>query len=135
MALTDKQKRFCEEYVVDLNATQAAIRAKYSPKTAQEQSSRLLSNVMVKAEIARLQAERSQRTSVDADWVVVRLVKEAEDRSEGATQGGRIRALELLGKHVGLFAEKVEHSGTLTQTHIYLPKKEDKSDGDRERSD
>ena len=125
MALTDKQKRFCEEYVVDLNATQAAIRAKYSPKTAQEQSSRLLSNVMVKAEIARLQAERSQRTSVDADWVVVRLVKEAEDRSEGATQGGRIRALELLGKHVGLFAEKVEHSGTLTQTHIYLPKKQE----------
>ena len=46
--MTDKQARFCEEYMIDLNATQAAIRAGYSPKTAQEQSARLLSNVMVK---------------------------------------------------------------------------------------
>ena len=45
--MTDKQARFCEEYMIDLNATQAAIRAGYSPKTAQEQSARLLSNVMV----------------------------------------------------------------------------------------
>lgn len=45
--MTDKQARFCEEYMIDLNATQAAIRAGYSPKTAQEQSARLLSNVML----------------------------------------------------------------------------------------
>ena len=45
--LTPKQQRFVDEYLIDLNATQAAIRAGYSPKTAQEQSSRLLSNVMV----------------------------------------------------------------------------------------
>jgi hypothetical protein len=44
-----KQRRFVDEYLVDLNATQAAIRAGYSPRTAQEQSSRLLSNVMVQA--------------------------------------------------------------------------------------
>lgn len=45
--MTDKQARFCEEYMIDLNATQAAIRAGYSPKTAQEQSARLLSNVTI----------------------------------------------------------------------------------------
>lgn len=49
--LTPKQKRFVDEYLIDLNATQAAIRAGYSPKTAQEQSSRLLSKVMIQAEI------------------------------------------------------------------------------------
>lgn len=46
--MTDKQARFCEEYMIDLNATQAAIRAGYSPKTAQEQSARLLSNLWFK---------------------------------------------------------------------------------------
>ena len=51
--LTDKQRRFVEEYLIDLNATQGAIRAGYSKKTAQEQSSRLLSNVMVQDAIAQ----------------------------------------------------------------------------------
>lgn len=70
MALTDRQRRFCEEYIIDLNATQAAIRAGYAVKTAQEQSSRLLSNVMVQAEIQRLQRERSERTQIRADRVL-----------------------------------------------------------------
>ena len=52
MALTDKQKRFCEEYLIDLNATQAAIRAGYSPKTAEQTASRLLRNVNVQEYIA-----------------------------------------------------------------------------------
>lgn len=55
MALNDKQKQFCNEYMIDLNATQAAIRAGYSQKTAQEQSARLLSNVMVQEYIQELQ--------------------------------------------------------------------------------
>lgn len=45
--MTDKQARFCEEYMIDLNATQAAIRAGYSPKTANEQAARLLANVSI----------------------------------------------------------------------------------------
>lgn len=53
MALTDKQKRFCEEYLIDLNATQAAIRAGYSPKTAEQTASRLLRNVKVQEYIAK----------------------------------------------------------------------------------
>lgn len=75
--MTDKQERFCEEYMIDLNATQAAIRAGYSPKTAQEQSARLLSNVMVQNRIAQLQAEQSRRTGVSADRVVRELAKVA----------------------------------------------------------
>ncbi|MGN0423091.1 MAG: terminase small subunit, partial [Lachnospiraceae bacterium] len=73
--MTKKQKLFVEEYLIDLNATQAAIRAGYSPETAQEQGSRLLSNVMVKKEIDKAMAERSRRTGVNADRVVMELAK------------------------------------------------------------
>lgn len=78
MALTPKQQRFVEEYLVDLNATQAAIRAGYSPKTAEQQGSRLLGNVKVAGAIEVAQALRSERTQVDADWVLTRLAAEAE---------------------------------------------------------
>lgn len=70
--LTDKQKRFCEEFIIDLNATQAAIRAEYSAKTAQVQSSRLLSNVMVQDYITELKSLRSERTAINADYVLNR---------------------------------------------------------------
>jgi len=70
-----RQQRFVDEYMIDLNGTQAAIRAGYSVKTANEQSSRLLANVNVQAAIARLQAERSKRTGVSADRIVLELAK------------------------------------------------------------
>lgn len=73
--LTDKQELFAREFIVDLNATQAAIRAGYSAKTAQEQSSRLLSNVMVQARVSELKAERNERNEIDADYVLRRLVE------------------------------------------------------------
>ncbi len=73
--MTDKQARFCEEYMIDLNATQAAIRAGYSPKTANEQAARLLANVSIQNRIAQLQAEQSRRTGVSADRVVRELAK------------------------------------------------------------
>jgi len=73
MALTDKQEMFCREYLVDLNATQAAIRAGYSPKTANEQGARLLANVSVQIRIAELKARRNDRVDVDADYVLKRL--------------------------------------------------------------
>ena len=73
--MTDKQKRFCEEYMIDLNATQAAIRAGYSPKTANEQAGRLLVNVGIQNYIAQLQAMQSRRTGVSADRVVRELAK------------------------------------------------------------
>lgn len=72
-ALTPKQAAFVREYLIDLNATQAAIRAEYSAKTAQEQGSRLLSNVMVAAAIKKAMADRAERTDITAD----RVIKEA----------------------------------------------------------
>lgn len=73
--LTDKQELFAREYLKDLNATQAAIRAGYSAKTAQEQASRLLSNVMVQARIADLKSDRNEQIGIDAAYVLRRLVE------------------------------------------------------------
>lgn len=73
--LRKQQLLFVKEYVVDLNGTQAAIRAGYSEKTAQEQSSRLLSNVKVQQAIAKEQNKRLERTEVNADYVLKRLVE------------------------------------------------------------
>lgn len=75
MALSDKQQRFCDEYLLDLNATQAAIRAGYSEKTAQEQGSRLLSNVMVKSYVEERMKQREKRTEVTQDRVLAELAK------------------------------------------------------------
>ena len=62
---SDKQKRFVDEYLIDLNATQAAIRAGYSPKTANEQGSQLLAKLSIQTEISKKMAERSRRTGVN----------------------------------------------------------------------
>lgn len=75
--LTDKQQRFVDEYLIDLNATQAAIRAGYSAKTADQQGSRTLANVKVKQAVAEKQAQRSKRTGVNQDRVVLELAKVA----------------------------------------------------------
>ena len=75
MALTDKQQRFVEEYLIDLNATQAAIRAGYSEATAEQQASRLLSNVKVAEAIAEAQSQRSQRTQITQDRVLQELAR------------------------------------------------------------
>lgn len=120
--LTPKQQRFVEEYLVDLNATQAAIRAGYSAKTAQEQSARLFSNVMVQQAIQTQRtkvAERTMRTVADvmADIGRVRAnamqpVVDPETGIEGMlSHKEALKALELEGKHLGAFTERIEHSG------------------------
>lgn len=75
MALNNKQRTFCREYIVDLNGTQAAIRAGYSEKTAKQVGSRLLTNVDVQSEVGRLIDERNKRTEVTADRVINQLAK------------------------------------------------------------
>lgn len=70
MALNEKQKRFCDEYLIDLNATQAAIRAGYSKKTASEQSSRLLANVNVKEYLQKRMAEKESDLIATQDEVL-----------------------------------------------------------------
>ena len=142
--LTAKQQRFCDEYLIDLNATQAAIRAGYSPKTAEQTASRLLTIVKVSDEIAREMAERSKRTGINQDRVVQELAKlafvniadvvdlDSATVKENATgedlaciQSVKIKpsefgtereiklydkkaSLELLGKHLGMFKDKLE---------------------------
>lgn len=73
--LTDKQELFAREYLKDLNATQAAIRAGYSEKTANEQASRLLANVSVSKRIADLKADRNEEVGINAAYVLRRLVE------------------------------------------------------------
>lgn len=102
-ALTPKQWAFVREYLVDCNGTQAAIRAGYSPRTANEQASRLLANANVRAAVEEGQKMLAQKTETEAEWVRRRLKEEADDRSEFATHAGRIRALELVGKINGVF--------------------------------
>ena len=75
--LTDKQQKFCEEYIVDLNATQAALRAGYCAKTVNPQGSQNLAKLSIRNEIQRLKAERSERTNIKADDVVLELAKVA----------------------------------------------------------
>lgn len=112
--MTAKQQRFCEEYMIDLNATQAAIRAGYSPQTAQEQSSRLLSNVMVKNEIARLQAKQSVHTGITADRVLREYgsIAFAALEADGMIRPkDKLHALDAIAKHLGIDAPKESEAG------------------------
>lgn len=75
--LNDKQRRFVQEYLIDLNATQAAIRAGYSPKTAGQQGFDLLKVPQIQEAIDQAKMERSKETKIDAAWVLTRLAEEA----------------------------------------------------------
>ncbi len=76
--LTEKQRRFAEEYPIDLNGTQAAIRAGYSPNGAEVAAHRLLRNANIAAQVEIALAERSERTELSQDWVITKLVENAE---------------------------------------------------------
>lgn len=109
--LTPKQQRFVEEYLIDLNATQSAIRAGYSEKTAQEIGSENLSKPMVAKAIAEAQEKLSNKAQVTVEMVVQGLLNEAKDLSDGSTQSARVAAWAHLGKYLKMFTDKVEHTG------------------------
>ncbi len=138
ITLTARQERFVDEYLVDLNAKQAAIRAGYSPKSAHVEGSRLLTNAKVAAAIAAAKRERAEATKIDAEYVLRKLhqiverclqeVKPAlhsktrlpmKDKNGNAiftfNAAGANQALALLGKHtdVGAFEERVHHDHDL----------------------
>jgi phage terminase small subunit len=112
-ALNPKQQRFVAEYLKDLNATQAAIRAGYSKHTAQEQGSRLLSNAMVAAAVAKGQNKIAGKLEITAEKVL----KDLETMRKAALKAKQfapaIRAAELHGKHIGMFVERTEVSGSI----------------------
>lgn len=113
-ALKDKQEAFCREYLIDLNATQAAIRAGYSEKTATVIACENLAKPNIQARLQELMSERNRRTDVDADWVLLKAKESFEFNaqqvfdSEGnpkmvnAVAAGKF--LELCGKHTSVKA-------------------------------
>ena len=150
--MRERDKRFAEEYIIDLNASAAAIRAGFSPKTAKDAAAWIHpdhpTKPQLRALIDQLNAERSRRTGVTADRVIAELAKIAfvnaedlidpdtakvlptarrEDKAaiqsvtvkSGRTEEREIkladktRALELLGKHLGVFAENVKIDGAV----------------------
>lgn len=133
VVLTDKQQAFVNEYLIDLNATQAAIRAGYSEKTANPQGNRLLANVSVADAIAKAKADRSSRTEISQDYVIKAIVETIERCSQARpvydksgelvmmeTPNGELapvykydatnvlKGAELLGRHLVMFTDKSE---------------------------
>lgn len=149
--LTAKQEMFCKEYLIDLNATQAAIRAGYSVFTAKEIGCENLTKPNIRACIDKALAERSKRTGINQDRVVRELArialvnppdvinaldatlrddaspddtaailsvrvkttptKEGEIVEREIKMADKIKALELLGRHMGMFTDNINHSG------------------------
>ena len=104
--MTAKQKRFCDEYLIDCNATQAAIRAGYSPKPAQAIGSENLKKPVVKKYINEHLEISHNDAVMSAEEVLMRLTEIARDKKERA--GNTLKALELLGKRHKLFVDRVE---------------------------
>ena len=94
--LTPRQERFAAEYSKDLNATQAAIRAGYSPRTAQQAGSRLLLNVVVSGEIARFKGEQLDSAGWKASEVLEELRIQAHSRIGDFFEGGELKPLHML---------------------------------------
>jgi phage terminase small subunit len=112
-ALTPKQRRFVEEYLIDHNATQAAIRAGYSEHTADRQGSRLLKNVEVAAAVATRSEKVTEKADVTTEDIVSGLKKEAEREDEGSSHAARVSAWSHLGKYRGMFTDRSEVSGRI----------------------
>ena len=109
--LTGKQSRFVAEYLLDLNASAAARRAGYSENTAHVIGAENLQKPEIAAAIAAAQQERASRTEITADLVladILRIGRSAEDVGQFAPA---LRAQELLGKHLGMFADRVQVTG------------------------
>lgn len=106
--LTSKQRRFCNEYLVDFNATGATIRAGYSPspKVAAAQGHENLRKPKIQKHIRKLIAERNTRTLVAADRIMNELTKIAFNKQSFATKN-RLRALDMLAKHTQAFKRQI----------------------------
>lgn len=116
--LTPQQERFVQEYLIDLNATAAYQRAGYKAagKVATVNASRLLANANVMLAINQGKSDREERTQITADQVLKNIARLAKMAEDGKDLGNALRGNELLGKHLKLFTDKVEHSGEVRVT-------------------
>ena len=124
MALTEKQKRFISEYLLDLNATQAAIRAGYSKKTAEVIGYENLRKPYISKEIQKAIGNRNERTGLNQDYIVNKLKEIVEQKASDRTESNlkysnKIRALELLGKHLGMFDGNTSQEKTANQVESH----------------
>ncbi len=129
--MTPKQQCFVEEYLVDLNATQAAIRAGYSAKNADKIGPELLGKTRVAEAIAEAIQARSKRTELDQDWIIKQLKgvyeasiegrpvcdKDGNEKGFSFNPSAANKALELLGRHLGMFTDNLNLSGEIALTH------------------
>ena len=132
--LTAKQKRFCDEYLIDLNATQAAIRAGYSSKYANTNASKLLQITTIKEFIKKRMDEKEKNLIADQDEVLRYLtsvlrgesqsteivvegkgdgVSKARTMQKEPSEKDRLKAAELLGKRYGIYTENVDMNGSI----------------------
>jgi phage terminase small subunit len=131
--MTPKQKLFIKEYLVDLNATRAAIAAGYSERTAGQAGARLLKNVNVAQKLAEKAQKQTEKLEISSEYVLG-MIKQTVERCsqavevldrEGHPTGmwkedsfAVLKGCELLGKYLKLFTDKVEHSGNVELTHF-----------------
>lgn len=131
MGLTAKQQLFIHEYLVDLNATQAAIRVGYSPKTANEQASRLLANVSIREALEQAWRDKIRRADINADDVLRLITRAAfadiRDFVEWDDGSFNVKSSELIdGQLVSEVTEEVRDtpSGSITTRKLKLVNKE-----------
>lgn len=118
--LTDKQKTFCKEYIVEFNATQAAIKAGYKKKNACAMGCENLSKPDIQKELARLMLARNKRLDVDADWVLAESIKSYKFNAQEVFDVDRnpkmvnstsaSKFLEMVGKHTNIKAFEKEEA-------------------------
>lgn len=118
--LTPKQREFVQEYLVDLNATQAAIRAKYSVKTASRIGPELLGKTWIRDAIAEEQKKRAEKVGRTAEDVLRDIQAVTKSAIDSGDTKNALKGLELEGKHLGMFTDKVktEVSGGLVVTWL-----------------
>lgn len=112
--LTPRQELFCHEFLKDLNATGAAIRAGYSKNNASKNAYMLTKDPNISERLAELKAEQTKRTKIEADDILRRLVRISEKTEQEGDYNAAIRSLELLGKHQAMWTDKSINETTVT---------------------
>jgi phage terminase small subunit len=110
-SLSGKQVAFCEEYLKDLNATQAVLRAGYNTRFPNRIAFQLMENPAIRIAIDALRAERNKNSDVTKDFVLRGIQKAIRLAEESGNLNALLRGHELLARHLGMFVERTEISG------------------------